>query len=160
MGSSYYITFGTDRVTYPGVSGCVAWEYAPPTGYYERLLWSGNIAAKNATAGLSVHPSGFDAIRVECGGGNQIGNSLLYNTYQFPYHTLSATNRIFMESPMFGSTASDGVTRGWMFGGIMTNCNTTAWTLASAWGREFNSNRVEYRYDLFQVRKIWGIHYG
>lgn len=44
MGSSYYITFGTDRVTYPGVSGSVAWE-APAYVYKE--LWRTDSASRN-----------------------------------------------------------------------------------------------------------------
>jgi hypothetical protein len=75
MGSSYYITYGGNRLTFPGATGSVAWEYAPPTGYYETLLWSGDAYAQNASLNLSAHPSAFDSIRVEAYGDDRIGNS-------------------------------------------------------------------------------------
>ena len=163
MADSYFVTYGSDRLSYPGATGSVAWEYTPATkfsGYYEKLLWLGSLASKNSSAGLNTHPSAFDDIRIVCGGGNSINNSMLYETVQVPYKALSAINKQYIELPMFGSTSTAGVTNGWWFGGLLTGCSGTAWTLASAWGRSFNSNAVNYRYDFFQVKSIWGIHYG
>ena len=47
MGSSYFITYGGNRVTFPGTPGPVAWEHVPLSGYHETLLWSGNWNAAN-----------------------------------------------------------------------------------------------------------------
>lgn len=44
MGNSYYITYGGDRVTYPGVSGSVAWK-AP--NYVYKELWHADSAFRN-----------------------------------------------------------------------------------------------------------------
>lgn len=160
MSSSYYLTYGGDRLTLPGATGSVAWEYVPPTGYYEQLLWSGDIYAQNATAGLSAHPSAFDTIRTVVGGGNAIGNSQLYVTLTTPYKQLSATNRLFFNLPMFGSTSTNGVTAGWMFGSELSGCSGTTWKIVQSWGMLYNSESPSYRYDFSRVKQIWGIHYG
>lgn len=164
MGSSYFITYGNDRLTFGGTPGAVAWEYNPPTGYYEQLLWSGDLAAQNATAGLSAHPSAFDSIRVMAYGNDQIGNSQIPFTLQCPYMQLSSNNQLFFKLPFFGSTAGKGVTVGWYFGGILTGCSGTAWKLTKAWGNQWNStagiNNVSTRYDFTHVRSIWGIKHG
>jgi len=164
MSSSYYITYGGNRLTFPGVTGSVVWEYAPPTGYYETLLWSGDAYAQNASLNLSAHPSAFDSIRVEAYGADQIGNSQIPLTLQCPYRQLSANNQLFLKLPFFGSTASTGVTVGYYFGGILTGCAGSAWKLTKAWGNLWNStaglNSVSTRYDFTHVRKVWGVHHG
>lgn len=164
MGSSYYITYGGNRLTFPGATGSVAWEYAPPTGYYETLLWSGDAYAQNASLNLSAHPSAFDSIRVEAYGADQIGNSQIPLTLQCPYKQLSANSQLFLKLPFFGSTASTGVTIGYYFGGILTGCSGSAWKLTKAWGNLWTNtaglNSVSTRYDFTHVRQIWGVHHG
>lgn len=164
MSSSYFVTYGTDRLTFGGPTGSVAWEYAPPTGYYETLLWSGDAYAQNASLNLSAHPSAFDSIRVEAYGSDQIGNSQIPLTLQCPYRQLSANNQLFLKLPFFGATAGTGVTVGWFFGGILTGCAGTSWRLTKAWGDLWNStaglNSVSTRYDFTHVRQIWGVHHG
>ena len=159
MGSSYYITYGGNRLTFPGATGSVAWEYTP-SGYYEQRLWSGNMQAQNSTAGFSAHPSAFDDIRIVCGGGNQLGNSMLYGTVQFPYSSLATASAQDIELPMFGTTATSGVNQGWFFGGVLSGCSGTSWKLTKAYGRLFTNTAYSERYDFFQVREIWGVHYG
>lgn len=44
MASSYYITYGDDRLTFPGATGSVAWD--APTHIY-KVLWSTNAPFKN-----------------------------------------------------------------------------------------------------------------
>lgn len=60
MGSSYYITFGGNRVTYPGVSGSVAWEYQEPLRTFSIEFGEGNTYSAGLTAeynGQTVYSS-------------------------------------------------------------------------------------------------------
>ena len=170
MGSSYYITYGGNRLTFPGATGSVAWEYAPPPppppppGYYATMLWSGDAYAQNASLNLSAHPSAFDSIRVIARGADQLSNSQIPLTLQVPYRQLSSQNQLFMKLPFFGSTATTGVTIGYFFGGILTGCAGTSWTLTKAWGVNWTTtagiNKTPPRYDFTHVQEIWGCHYG
>ena len=156
MGSSYYITFGGDRVTYPGVSGSVAWEYVP--SYTETLLWKGD--AYKDTMTLSGYPSAYDVIRIVPGGGNQGNNSMLYNPLEVSWRTLSSTNTVVLENPMFGATAASGVTVGWWFGAQLTGCSGTSWTFNVGYGRRWPVTAREMRYDFARITEVWGITYG
>ena len=165
MSSGYYVTYGTDRITFGGPTGSVAWEYAPPpTGYYETMLWSGDAYAQNASLNLSAHPSAFDSIRVIARGADQLSNSQIPLTLQVPYRQLSSQNQLFMKLPFFGSTATTGVTIGYFFGGILTGCAGTSWRLTKAWGVDWTVtagiNNTPARYDFTHVQEIWGCHYG
>ena len=161
MGSSYYITYGGNRLTFPGATGSVAWEYVPPSGYHETLLWSGTIMASGSVANLSQHPSAFDYIRVQPGGGNQGNNSLLYMPVNVKWKDLSGTNNLWIHNPFFGSTATSGVANGWWFGMQITGCSSTSWSVNFGYGvRWARPSASSIRYDFTQVREIWGITYG
>lgn len=156
MGSSYYITYGGNRVTFPGTPGPVAWEYVP--SYTETLLWSGKW--NNGSIQLSGYPSAYEVIRVVPGGDNQGNNSQLYTPLEVSWRQLSATDNIVFENPMFGATATSGVNAGWWFGGDISGCSGTTWTFTYAYGRRWNTASREVRYDFSQIRQIWGIRYG
>lgn len=161
MSSSYYVTYGTDRLTFGGPTGSIAWDHIPPSGYYEQRLWAGDAVAKNASLNLSAHPSAFDAIRVLAYGQNAVGNSQIPCTVIYPYQELRSTNKLFFSLPFFGSTATTGVTIGYFFGTTLTGCSGTAWKVASAFGTNMNAwKSMPERYDFSHVREIWGIHYG
>ena len=156
MGSSYFITYGGNRLTFPGTPGPVAWEYKP--SYTETLLWSGNV--ESGTLSLSGHPSAYDVIRIVPGGGNQANNSLLYNPVEVSWRTLSSTNTVVFENAMFGNTATSGVNLGWWFGGQLTGCSGTSWTFNDGYGRRWTNTAHPSRYDFARLRQIWGIKYG
>ena len=157
MGSSYYITYGGDRLTFPGTTGSVAWEYVP--SYRETLLWSGTFNSGSIT--LSGHPSAYDVLRVVPGGFSVGNNSLLYNPIEVSWKQLSSTNNMVFENAMFGQTAASGVPVGWWFGAKLTGCSGTNWSFNYAYGRRWNNNTSrETRYDFSFVRQIWGVNYG
>lgn len=161
MPSSYYINYGTNRLEFQG-SGSVAWKYEPipQSGYYERLLWSGDLNEQNEIARLNAHPSAFDDIRCVAGGVDSVGNSPVYHTFQIPYKELHDTNMWYIENPMFGEVGTNGVNRGWFFGGVLNGCSGQTWSLVSAWGRQFNLTDNGSWFGFTHVRQIWGIHYG
>lgn len=65
MGSSYCITFGGNRVTYPGVTGPVAWEYdpRPKTDQYVEL-WRNPGTSMVSSMPLSQPVSAFDVLAI------------------------------------------------------------------------------------------------
>lgn len=67
MGSSYYITYGGNRLTFPGATGSVAWEYIEP-GFNEVLLWRQPAgAAYGSTFTLASAGSAFPLLKVVYG---------------------------------------------------------------------------------------------
>lgn len=156
MGSSYYITYGGNRLTFPGATGSVAWEYVP--SYTETLLWNG--PWNNGSIQLSGHPSAYDAIRVVPGGGNQGNNTILYNPVEVSWKQLSSTNNLVFENAMFGTTAASGVNVGYWFGAQISGCSGTSWSFQYAEGRRWTGTSPSERYDYAYVRQIWGIKYG
>lgn len=156
MGSSYFVTYGGNRVTFGGTPGPVAWEYVP--SYSETLLWSGKW--NNGSIQLSGYPSAYEVIRVVPGGESQGNNSQIYNPLEVSWRTLSSTNQIVFENAMFGVTAASGVNNGWWFGGQLSGCSGTSWNYVYAYGRQWPVTGHAARYDFAQIRQIWGIRYG
>lgn len=155
MSSSYYVTYGTDRLTFGG-SGSVAWEYKP--SYTETLLWSGDAYKDPFT--LADYPSAYETIRIVPGGASQGNNSLLYNPLEVSWRTLSSTNNIVFENAMFGQTAASGVNMGWWFGAQLTGCSGKTWTFDYGYGKRWNATTREARYDFARITQVWGIRYG
>lgn len=153
---SYYVTYGGNRLTYPGVSGPIDWYHEP--GYHETLLWSGSTG--QGTINLSGDPSAYDVLRIVPGGANQAANSLAFNPLEVSYKTLSATNNIIFENTFYGTTGVSGVNVGFWFGGILTGCSGTAWTFTQGWGRRWNVSAKNERYDFGLLEQIWGIKYA
>lgn len=159
MGSSYFITYGGNRVTFPGVPGPVAWEHVPLSGYHETLLWSGTW--KSDSIQLSGQPSAYSVLRIVPGGANAGGNSQTYNPLEVSWKQLSSTNNLVFENAMFGTTAASGADRLWWFGGQISGCSGTSWTFQYAYGRPMNNTTSrQERYDFAQIREIWGVTYG
>lgn len=99
MSSSYYITYGGNRLTFPGVSGSVAWEYAPPVRRYEYTLYS-NPAHSGVSAGtLNSSITGFDQIMVGVGWMN---NYALFGT-QWKTFSVSDTTAFSLQTFIAGS---------------------------------------------------------
>ena len=66
MSSSYYITFGTDRVTYPGVSGSIAWEAPSAVPLFNIEFGEDNVYSAGLTAeynGNVVYSSPLDSAK-------------------------------------------------------------------------------------------------
>lgn len=66
MGSSYYITYGGNRLTFPGATGSVAWEYKyplPKTDQYVEL-WRNPGTSMVSSMPLSQPVSAFDALAI------------------------------------------------------------------------------------------------
>ena len=74
MGSSYYITFGGNRVTYPGVSGSVAWEAPEPPKILVEELYKNPTSAAVASIPLTKPLSAIDYGQIHAGWSN-VGNS-------------------------------------------------------------------------------------
>lgn len=70
MSSSYYVTYGGNRVTFPGSIGSVAWEYAPPVRRYEYTLYRSPDHVGVSAGTLNSSITGFDQIMVGVGWNN------------------------------------------------------------------------------------------
>jgi hypothetical protein len=69
MSSSYFITYGGNRLTLPGVTGSVAWEYVPVPPKTDRVyqLWSGAYGSTASSITLPSAVSSFDALIIDFG---------------------------------------------------------------------------------------------
>lgn len=65
MGSSYYITYGGNRLTFPGATGSVAWEYVPPPfRRYEYTIFGDSSGLPVSAGSVSMPFSAFDNIGI------------------------------------------------------------------------------------------------
>ncbi len=80
MGSSYFITYGGNRVTFPGTPGPVAWK-AP--SYIYKELWNATTVNKNDyTITLTDSIANYDELIVY-GSANRDGNFILTTENRF-----------------------------------------------------------------------------
>ena len=64
MPDSYYITYGGNRLTYPGVTGAVAWEDPRPLTDTYVELWKNTGTSMVSSMPLSQPISAFDALAI------------------------------------------------------------------------------------------------
>lgn len=69
MASSYFVTFGDNRLTFPGATGSVAWEYKEkiPVTRYEYKLWTTPDGSGKSSGTLPSALSAFDEFIVAYG---------------------------------------------------------------------------------------------
>ena len=65
MASSYFVTFGDNRLTFPGATGSVAWEYNPlHVNRYEYTLWESPNRIGQSSGTLASSTKNFDEILI------------------------------------------------------------------------------------------------
>lgn len=122
MGSSYYITYGGNRLTFPGATGSVAWEYVPPpVRRYEYTLWKSPDYSGHVSGTLPSALSAFDEVVV--GLGWQDG----FNLHGVEYKTYNFTGA----SQYIARTFSNGSNYFWF--GVLLSSNTTSWKVTSTY---------------------------
>ena len=147
MSSSYFVTYGGDRLTYGGTPGPVAWEYVPPpVRRYEYTLYH-NAGRSGVSAGtLNSSISGFDEIMVGVGwpgNYNQFGIQwMTFNAQPNPPTTMAVNtliagtnNTYYMYNAILSintgtntfSVGANGSANRWMV--KTTGTNTGTWTL-------------------------------
>lgn len=67
MGSSYYITYGGNRLTFPGATGSVAWEATEPPKILVEELYKNPTSGAVASIPLSKPLSAFDYVQIHAG---------------------------------------------------------------------------------------------
>lgn len=116
MSSSYFITFGGNRVTYPGVTGPVAWEYVPPpVRRYEYTLWKSPDGQGRNSGTMASAFSSFDEIVIGYGWPNNV-----YDMHGVEYQTYQPSAQYFMKRTMATNAAY------YMFGTLISS-NNTSW---------------------------------
>jgi hypothetical protein len=116
MSSSYFVTYGGNRVTFGGTPGPVAWEYVPPpVRRYEYTLWkSPDGEGRNSGTMVSAFSS-FDEVVVGYGWSN--GS---YATHGIEYKTYKPGSTYFLERTMSNDSTY------YMFGTLLSS-NSTSW---------------------------------
>lgn len=99
MGSSYYITYGGNRLTFPGATGSVAWEYVPPPKFsrYEISIFGGPSAGGSASGTASMPFTAFDQIGVKATYSGELAAH--GNGYWWWYDVSSISGRNMMSVP-------------------------------------------------------------
>lgn len=125
MSSSYFVTYGTDRLTFGG-SGSVAWEYKPviPVTRYEYKLWTTPDGSGKSAGTLPSALSAFDEYIVGC--------SLYQPAYGRHYFTFNkAANEKSITVPLVDPGATP---YGFYFSEIRFSSNATNWTVVNNTG--------------------------
>lgn len=151
MGSSYYITYGGNRLTFPGTTGSVAWEYVPPpVRRYEYTLWKSPDGEGRNSGNMTSAFSSFDEIVIGYGWSMQsyATHGIEYKTYRpfttgFLERTMSNNGTYYMFGTQISSNATswkcptDGqFASSFAYRWIQTPTSTTAkWTTANNTGR-------------------------
>lgn len=120
MGSSYFITYGGNRVTFPGTTGSVAWEYVPPpVRRYEYTLYH-NTGRGGVSAGtLNSSITGFDEIMVG------IGWPTTYNQFGIQWKTFSVSSTTaFSLQTIFAGSGNGAYYMNYSFMTVNTGNNT------------------------------------
>ena len=89
MGPSYFVTYGGDRLTFPGATGSVAWEYRHPLPKTDTVteLWKNTGTTFINPVPLSANVSAYDALLIN------YGQNLVQQTVLWPvsYSGVSST---------------------------------------------------------------------
>lgn len=161
MASSYFVTFGDNRLTFPGATGSVAWEYKEniPVTRYEYKLWTTPDGSGKSSGTLPSALSAFDEFIVAYGL-HKPQYTRLYNTFDgtannvgvFTVMSDGGTGRYgyYMSMSTFSSNATQ-----WK---IVNNTGTCYWwsdTKANANGaltaRSY-PNRINSVYEVIGVK--------
>ena len=122
MSSSYYVTYGGNRVTFGGTPGPVAWEYVPPpVRRYEYTLWKSPEYAGKASGTLPSALSAFDEVVV--GLGWQDG----FNIHGVEYKSYVITGNTQYLVRNFSNSNN------YYWFGVLLSSNNTGWVLTSTY---------------------------
>lgn len=137
MGSSYYVTYGTNRLTFGGPTGSIAWEYTVPTPKTDTVtqLWRNTGSAVVALMPLSDNAYNYDALLVEFGR-DEVQQTLLWPISNSATDGVSATGCMTISRCSPGSVGAFG----WNHYGIRLDVES-----AGAYVREKSSYRQSYR---------------
>lgn len=159
MSSSYYVTYGTDRLTF---GGSVAWEYVPPpVRRYEYTLWKTQDNSGRNSGTMASAFSSFDEIVIGYGWSNDVHNlhgveyrtytpsaqyfverTMSNNSYYYMFGTLISSNETSWKCPTAGEFATSYANR-W----IQTPAATTA-----AWAASNNTGRYNAICEIIGVK--------
>lgn len=121
MSSSYFVTYGGDRLTYGGTPGPVAWEYVPPpVRRYEYTLWKSPDGQGRNSGTMASAFSSFDEIVVGYGWPNNV-----YDLHGVEYRTYSPSSQYMMARTMSNNGSY------FMFGTLLSS-NATSWMCPTA----------------------------
>jgi len=158
MSSSYYVTYGTDRLTFGG-SGSVAWNYDPviPVTRYEYKLWTTPDGSGKRTGTLPSALSSFDSYIVAYG----IHNAGWTRQYQEFAGSGEATVGVqclmsddwayYMGMSIFSSNATS-----WQ---IVNNTSNCGWWMDTRTGQNNGWSAGGYPNKLNGVYEIIGVKY-
>lgn len=139
MGSSYYVTFGGNRLTFGGPTGSIAWEYnssAPlPKTDTVTQLWRNTGTAVVNLMPLSDNAYNYDALLVEFGR-SEVQQTLLWPISNSGNDGISGTACMTISRCSPGSIGAYG----WNHYGIRLDVES-----AGAYIREASSYRQSYR---------------
>lgn len=128
MSSSYYVTYGTDRLTFPGTTGSVAWEV--PLTVYNLLLApvSNGVISANKLSGYDG-----DVVTLE----NTASEGYTFNGYSVTGATLTGNQFAFSGSDVTASAAfKRNMTTAWIVGSPSAHAYGYAYdgsTLLTSW---------------------------
>lgn len=113
MGSSYYITYGGNRLTFPGVTGSVAWEYQESLPTFSIEFGEGNMYSAGLTAeynGQTVYSSPVDTAK-RTATGIPSGAKITFCGSSPKYHCFAASSFTGLSgtSTVYDGSSRDGV---------------------------------------------------
>lgn len=162
MSSSYYVTYGTDRLTFGG-SGSVAWNYDPviPVTRYEYKLWTTPDGSGKEGGTLPSALSAFDEYIVGC--------SIANPAYATHYFTFDGTaNNRAISVPMVDPGTDPW---GYYLSEVRFSSNATNWKVVNNTGScwwwiqtraSLNGNWTAGSYDwrkILCVHEVIGVKY-
>lgn len=141
MGSSYYITYGTDRLEFQG-SGSVAFDYKTANFYREIPLYTlpSNLADSGVRAITTINlpsaGSAFDMLKITYGTPTDLNSA--HNTFsnKMGMHTVYISPKYETENRLaLGGSFYPGNTASYRFYGVYTGIKGSTWK----WVSGFNS---------------------
>lgn len=113
MSSSYYVTYGTDRLTFPGATGSVAWEYKEPLPTFSIEFGEGNMYSAGLTAeynGKTVYSSPVGTA-IRTASGIPSGAKITFCGSSPKYHCFVASSFTGLSgtSTVYNGSSRDGV---------------------------------------------------
>jgi len=137
MSSSYYVTFGSNRLTFGGPTGSIAWAYTIPTPKTDTVtqLWRNTGTAVVNLMPLSDNAYNYDALLVEFGRA-EVQQTLLWPISNSGNDGISGTACMAISRCSPGSVGAYG----WNHYGVRLDIES-----AGAYIREKSSYRQSYR---------------
>lgn len=142
MSSSYFVTYGTDRLTFPGVTGSVAWQLRTASFYKEIPLYTipSNLTDEQVRAVTSINlpsaGSAFDMLKVSYGTCSDLNSAHNTFTNKMGIHTVYVSPKYETENRLaLGGSFYPGNTGSYRMYAVYTGIKGATWT----WASGFNS---------------------